>query len=46
MMKATGEKRAKGDDSEVYGLGQRLDGAIVYQDNKYLQMNNSWWEQY
>lgn len=38
MMKESGGKRDKGDDSEVYGLGQRLDGAIIYQDNKYLQM--------
>lgn len=39
------EKKAKGDDSGVYGLDQRLDGGIIYQDKKYVQRNNNWWEQ-
>lgn len=45
MMEGSGKRKAKGDDSEVYGLGQRLNGGIIYQDKKYLQRNSNWWRQ-
>lgn len=45
MMEGSGKRKAKGDDSAVYGLGQRLNGGIVYQDKKYLQRNSNWWRQ-
>ena len=45
MMEGSGKRKAKGDDSEVYGLGQRLNGGIIHQDKKYLQKNSNWWRQ-
>lgn len=45
-MEGSGKRKAKGDDSEVYGLGYKLDGGIIYQDKTYLKRKSSWWEQY
>lgn len=52
-MEGSRKRKAKGDDSEVYGLGQRLvyglgqrlDDGIIYQDKNYLQRNSNWWRQ-
>lgn len=41
-MEESEKRKVKGDDSEVYGLGQRLDGGIINQDREYLQRNSNW----
>ena len=46
MMEGSGKRKAKGDDSEVYGLAQRLSGGIIYQDKKYLQRKSNWWSKF
>lgn len=41
-MEESEKRKVKGGDSEVYGLGQGLDGGIIYQDKEYLQSNSNW----
>lgn len=36
LMEGRRKRKAEGDDSEVYGLGHKLAGGIIYQDKIYI----------